>query len=50
MRCSKCGAELRDGVAFCRECGTKVEKKIRFCRECGCEIPAGITWIPVIPH
>ena len=46
MRCSKCGAELRDGVAFCRECGTKVEKKIRFCRECGCEIPAGIKFCP----
>ena len=38
MKCSKCGAELQDGVSFCRECGTKIEKVKRFCRDCGAEI------------
>ena len=46
MKCSKCGAELETGVAFCRECGTKVEYRVRFCRECGCEIPDGIKFCP----
>lgn len=25
MKCTKCGAELSEGVLFCRECGAKVE-------------------------
>lgn len=42
MKCSKCGAELQDGVLFCRECGTKIEKVKRFCRDCGAEIAEGV--------
>lgn len=41
MKCSKCGAELQEGVLFCRECGAKaenVEKAKKFCRDCGTEI------------
>ncbi|MGN1276411.1 MAG: zinc-ribbon domain-containing protein, partial [Floccifex sp.] len=41
MKCSKCGADLAPGVAFCRECGTKV-KRISFCRECGSELGDGV--------
>ena len=36
MKCSKCGADLEEGVLFCRECGTRVDApQKRFCRECG---------------
>lgn len=42
MKCSNCGADLEDGVAFCRECGTKIVKKKRFCRECGTELADGV--------
>ena len=30
MKCKKCGAELKEGVAFCRECGAKVEDEEAF--------------------
>lgn len=39
LKCTKCGAELPDGVSFCRECGAKVEPQKKFCRECGNKIP-----------
>jgi hypothetical protein len=44
MKCTSCGKELKDGVAFCNGCGAKVnlepvaatlEKTQRFCPECG---------------
>ena len=44
MKCSNCGADLKDGVLFCRECGTRVEEqkmRKRFCRECGSEYAEG---------
>lgn len=39
MKCTKCGAELLEGVLFCRECGAKVETQKKYCRECGKEVP-----------
>lgn len=41
MKCTKCGADLADGVLFCRECGAKIEQQKRFCRDCGAEVPPG---------
>ncbi len=42
MKCSNCGAELAQDVAFCRECGAKIESKKIFCRECGSELTEGM--------
>lgn len=39
LKCTKCGAELSDGVSFCRECGAKVEPQKKYCRECGNNVP-----------
>ena len=39
LKCTKCGAELPDGVSFCRECGAKVEPQKKYCRECGNNVP-----------
>ena len=42
MKCSNCGADLKDGVMFCRECGAKVEPlQKKYCRECGGELKPG---------
>ena len=41
MKCTKCGANLADGVLFCRECGAKIEQQKRFCRDCGAEVSPG---------
>lgn len=42
MKCSKCGAEIEDGVLFCRECGAKIElRQKKFCRECGAPLFEG---------
>ncbi len=30
MRCSNCGAELREGATFCQECGTPVTKEKKY--------------------
>ena len=46
MRCSKCGAENRDGAKFCKNCaapipakclscGAAVQPRSKFCDECG---------------
>ena len=53
MKCSYCGAEVRDDVPFCSECGSPkpVEEtwtcscgtvnKGKFCSECGAKKPEG---------
>lgn len=49
MKCSKCGAELQEGVLFCRECGAKAENAEnvkRFCRDCGAKIQEGDKFCP----
>ena len=43
MKCSRCGAELENGVLFCRECGAKVATgQNRYCRECGAKLVEGV--------
>ena len=41
--CSRCGAVLSEGAAFCSECGERVESKesLPFCVQCGSKIPEG---------
>ena len=41
--CSRCGAVLSEGAAFCSGCGERVESKesLPFCVQCGSEIPEG---------
>lgn len=40
MKCSNCGAEIKDDVKFCPNCGEEVkeEKKIKYCMKCGSEL------------
>lgn len=41
MKCSKCGAELKQGAKFCVKCGTPVaqsKNSIATCPECGAEL------------
>ncbi len=41
--CSRCGAVLPAGAAFCSGCGERVDSKgpLPFCAQCGAEIPNG---------
>lgn len=50
MACSKCGANISDGIKFCNECGTPVKNvcpncnfenpsQSKFCGECGSSLP-----------
>jgi Predicted membrane protein len=43
MKCSKCGQDLADGVAFCPSCGERVipTQQLEKCAACGCDIPEG---------
>jgi|GEM_PF-1966529 len=41
MKCSNCGATLREGTAFCPACGAKVEPKVRYCDRCGERLQPG---------
>lgn len=41
MRCSKCGSENPNGVAFCGFCGSKLSS---VCPRCGAPVQAGMTF------
>lgn len=44
MKCTKCGAEIKDGAKFCQACGAKQEMPIeekRFCKACGAPLKPG---------
>src|SRR5271157_3546884 len=58
MRCSKCGAETREGAKFCNECASPLSAKCakcgsinkpgaRFCDECGAQLAADISKSPI---
>ena len=48
--CTQCGAELRDGIAFCTECGAKAPEVIQSvpvaetCANCGAPMKEGIAF------
>ena len=44
MKCTKCGAEIKDGAKFCQACGAKQEipkEERRFCKACGAPLKPG---------
>lgn len=44
MKCTKCGAEIKDGAKFCQACGAKQEmlgEEKRFCKTCGAPLKPG---------
>lgn len=49
-KCIQCGADIRDGVAFCTECGAKAPETVQssvssaFCVSCGAPMKDGIAF------
>lgn len=47
MKCTQCGAEIRDGAKFCQNCGAKQAVQTgekRFCKSCGAPLKPGVAF------